>query len=290
MKRLILISALILLSSIVFGQVSKQSFDLMQEVRQFIEAIKESSIKRGKFNVYVMYFHQNKESNAKCVTLGYIINSYDYQYVIPKYYFKVDTEFVYVRWSDDFTLEDIRKYVDAKEINTDIDIESIQKLFPGDYGGITGASPGQIICWDNGSYDKTFYENSDEIPFEYSIYENFPEGAVVSLVYDGTGELTLSEAEMMKARQDLRYAAFCQCLSDGLPEIAKTINNDYDVFSNEETRPKHNSDAMAKVRAYTDNYVHKQVQGKKHVVRECLEFYQSKELDSLVLSLDKEVN
>jgi hypothetical protein len=48
-------------------------------------------------------------------------------------------------------------------------------------GSVLGTTPGYVCCFANGNILKTYYENSDEIPYDKAIFKYTPNGQLIEL-------------------------------------------------------------------------------------------------------------
>lgn len=163
---------------------SHKKFDLFkEELNFFIDTIKPNSIGRGKYLVFVANIHySNSSKNHFCFTLGYILNSFELEYVSANYVYYFKDEIVLI--STDRKINNF--FIDPcfKKIEEEDSIKIRKKLFPEEDGGITAITRGYIYCQEADTISKTFYQNSDEIPLEKSIYKYFPSGGTIEQIED----------------------------------------------------------------------------------------------------------
>jgi hypothetical protein len=182
---------LTLISFLTFPQEKRymlQPDNLKAEINWFIDTVKENSIGNDIYNVYVLYLYQDDEEKL-CFTLGYIDNYSFYQFVAPEYFFMISDEYIIVRIDKNVQNSKLNFYHSLPELTSIKDTSSLQisqKLFPEEVGFITGITEGMIVCYsDSGNYERIFYQNSDEIPPDKSIYVEFPRGGSIELIKDG---------------------------------------------------------------------------------------------------------
>jgi hypothetical protein len=157
----------------------------LKEIKWFIGKFKsETNNFIDQFVVYVISVNKN-DSNQKgfCFTLGYIMNSYEYNTVQKDYYFNLDKEIVLVGLSKEVNKEDLQEF-DLQELDKISRIKIAQKLYPQVIGGYTYQPSGMIYCKDGEEIESTYYENADEIPYIKSIHTSFPEGTI-ELIKEG---------------------------------------------------------------------------------------------------------
>ncbi|MCC7333045.1 MAG: hypothetical protein IT232_10615 [Flavobacteriales bacterium] len=154
----------------------------LKEIKWFID--KQDSIDdfygstSNQFIVYVISVYKN-DSNQKgyCFTLGYIMNSYEYNTVQKDFYFNIGEEIILVGLSEEVNKEDLLHF-DLQELDKTSRIKIAQKLYPQAIGGFTYQASGMIYCKDGEKIESTYYENADQIPFNKSIHTTFPEGNI----------------------------------------------------------------------------------------------------------------
>ncbi len=148
--------------------------DFNDELTDFIKMTKPDSTKYS-FNyfVYVANFY-----SKNCFTLGYILNTVNYSYVEPNYVHYFKDEVVVIRIDSV-----LGKKLGFKKINKTEKEKIIHKLFPSESGGFSYRGKGLTYCKsNNGRIDEKIYNNSDEIPFEKSIYRKFPTNPVIKKI------------------------------------------------------------------------------------------------------------
>lgn len=156
---------------------------LEKEIKWYIDTInKRGNEYTNQFVVYVLHAYKaDKGQNGTCFTLGYIMNSYDYRYILPRYFFTLDNEYILVRLSDGLNA-DCLTGINLQELNKNNQVKIVQKLYPSALGDFTYHPPGITFCWDGENSNRTFYENADEIPMEKSIWGDFPQGGQMDLI------------------------------------------------------------------------------------------------------------
>jgi hypothetical protein len=184
MKKIIYFLLICINSLFLFGQTSdriNRASEFNSELSSFIFDTKPTPDK-NKYNylVYVAYLYKNSNSNY-CFTLGYILNSADYNYVTPNYIYSFKGEMVLVR-TNESEYSNLIKELGFKKIDKEEENKIIHKLYPSESGGFTYRSEGLVYCNSKGSAKKTFFENSDAIPLKESIYSHFPSGGTIELI------------------------------------------------------------------------------------------------------------
>jgi hypothetical protein len=176
-----IISILFFISVFTYGQ-NNSNWDnaevFKEELQLFADSI-QASLKKttSSYLVFVGRFYGNSKKSF-CFTLGYILNSVDLNFVAPNYvyYFK-DQPVVISIDSINKVPPLLRK--ELKEFNLTERKKVSLKLFPSEDGGFTYRSTGLTFCQQKGNVERKWYTNSDEIPFEKSIYKRFPMGGTI---------------------------------------------------------------------------------------------------------------
>lgn len=181
MKKIILGFA-ICFKTLLFSQDTSSFIadEFNKELISFINVTKPDSSKNSfKYFVYVASFYSDTISkNSNCFTLGYILNSGEVSFISPDYVYYFNNEIVIVR-IDYLIYKELIKELGFRKIDTEEGNKIIHKLFSSEDGGFTYRSKGLTYCKTNGDIEKNFYNNSDEIPFDRSIYKSFPTGGVI---------------------------------------------------------------------------------------------------------------
>ncbi len=159
---------------------------------EFILLRKKENSKASRFNIYILNIYINDTSSHDiCFSLGYIRNSYEYQYVNPQYYLIREGEYILVK-IDENELGNDFKPLKLKPIRTiserisTFDLATIiQKLYPGDMGGITGITKAIRYCREGNNISKKNFENSDMLPLKQSIYDSFPADIQIEMIREG---------------------------------------------------------------------------------------------------------
>jgi hypothetical protein len=98
------------------------------------------------------------------------MNDDSYEHVKPTYYFKVDSNYILARFCKGFDFKIFNKF-SLKKIDTFDEEKIIKKLCPTSYyAGITGTTEAVLYCKYNNNLKKEFFNNSDQLPVEGSIY------------------------------------------------------------------------------------------------------------------------
>jgi len=158
---------------------SKSQIDfkkIKKEIEWFINKVKPESVGQGRYNVYVAKIYE--EEDRYCVTMGIIQDSLFVSYSIGfKYFIRVNGDLVLLDYSDEFKSkyefepEGVQSLTDVKIIQ-----ESIYKE-----GAIIGTTPGYVCCYEGGNIRKMYYDNSDQIPYDKSIFKYTPKGELIEL-------------------------------------------------------------------------------------------------------------
>ena len=165
-----------------YSQKSHNERVFFDELNNFVDSAKENSIKRGAYNVYVASFHNQNVENNYCFTFGYIVNFYDMESISVDYYKIIDGEILLIDFND-ASEEFIRKWK-FNRIDDSFNSLVLEKLTP-EGVFITGISQGLVICFNDSSFEKYYFENADLIPNNQSIWKSFPEGGIFELIQEG---------------------------------------------------------------------------------------------------------
>lgn len=144
---------------------------IQTEIEWFIEKVKPESYMQGKHNVYIVKMYEEDNDEEYCFTMGYIDNPLLFKYIKEfKYYTHLKEDLIILDYTNGFKQRYLLKNADSIKLITDnqiikdkIDMEMIA----------IGTWPGYVCCYEKGNIKKMFYENSDEIPYERSIF-NIP--------------------------------------------------------------------------------------------------------------------
>ena len=159
--------------------------NIKKEIEWFIDKVKDESYKQGRHNVYVVRFSEGYNESEYCVTMGYIENGSEFRLIKEsKYYLLIKEDLILLDYSNNFKERYLLKNADSikllrnKQIITnrlDMEIEAL------------GTWPGYVCCYETetGKIIKVFYENSDEIPYDKSIY-NFTPASGTTIEIDST--------------------------------------------------------------------------------------------------------
>lgn len=150
---------------------NKKLEEFNNELSLFSNSIKTQSIGKGKYNVFVACFYSSKTSTKDfCFTLGYILNEYELNYISPNYVYYLNNDIVLIK-IDKKTKRTFFKNANMRKIEAADSLIIIKKLYPQADGGITYTSKGLTYCNKNEKKERTIFENSDEIPFDKSIFK-----------------------------------------------------------------------------------------------------------------------
>jgi hypothetical protein len=173
---------LLSLNSVAQSITDSSVYRSIEEVKSFIKKVnddhKQYNSTHNEFIEYVLYVYKSDDQKGICYTLGYIMNSDDYRYILPKYFFKVDNEIVLVRLSKNIAIDSL-KGIKLEKLDRYNQIKIVQKLYPSSLGGFTYQPPGMTFCISEGNVERKYYQNADEIPLEKSIYATFPTGGKI---------------------------------------------------------------------------------------------------------------
>ena len=204
MRKLILI--IIVLQSFLFKNVqaiegihSNKSKIFLNELNLFVHYYDSvSAIYSGDGRKYIVFvaniYYSDTINKNFCFTLGYILNSNEYNNIKAQYYMDFGSDLVLIKFGNGFKREDLKE-LDLKVIRTKTEFASVEKqveiirrLFPSELDGFTYTSYG-LTYWNDGKQNKKiFYDNSDEIPRQISIWGQVPSGYVVKLLREGNSK------------------------------------------------------------------------------------------------------
>jgi hypothetical protein len=103
-----------------------------------------------------------------CVTIGYVDNGFLFQHTKEcKYFLRIKKELIILDYTTDFNEKYLLKNADKIELLLDKQIITSKLDMTLD---AIGTWPGYVCCYELGKIKKVFYENSDEIPRDKSIY------------------------------------------------------------------------------------------------------------------------
>lgn len=147
----------------------------VKEVDSFINATKSGSVFEGRYNLYVVNFFSkdtSDTSNNLCFSISYIRNSNDYGHISKSHYFELNSNETILLNVTDKQQELQLHSLGLKEISSQQNLPFLAKLLPKDEGTIVGIVEGEVCCISEDGFKKRFYENSDEIPYDYFIYNS----------------------------------------------------------------------------------------------------------------------
>ncbi len=150
--------------------------EIKKEIEWFINKVKPESVGQGKYNVYVAKIYE--EEGHHCITIGIIQDSLFVSYTSGfKYFIRVDEDLVLLDYSDEFKN---KHEFEWGEIHPLTNVNIIQKKIYSE-GVIIGTTPGYVCCYEEGNIRKMYYENSDQIPYDKSIFKYTPNGKLIEL-------------------------------------------------------------------------------------------------------------
>lgn len=150
--------------------------EIKKEIEWFINKVKPESVGQGRYNVYVAKIYE--EEGRYCVTMGIIQDSLFVSYSIGfKHFIKVNGDLVLLDYMNKLK----NKYeFEQEEVQSLTDVKIIQEIIYKE-GVIIGTTPGYVCCYEEGNIRKMYYENSDQIPFDKSIFKYTPKGELIEL-------------------------------------------------------------------------------------------------------------
>jgi hypothetical protein len=183
MKKIIFITFFIFCHKLLLSQnndaININEFN--KELLSFINVTKPDSSKYSyNYFVYVANFYSDS-INGRCFTLGYILNSAEYNYINPNYVYYFHDEIVLIRVKE-LENEELMTKTNFNKIDKEKAFTVKAKLYPSEDGGFTYISKGLIYRKIKDKVETKLYDNSDEIPSEKSIFSNFPSGGVLRLI------------------------------------------------------------------------------------------------------------
>jgi len=190
LMRFILI-ILMLISFNVKGQKIRTSKNMEQEIEigtlegevsDFIDKVNNKYYKISKNFVFVIRVLEESK-DCRNYTIGIIFNKPDYEKVKPEYIALDSNNLIIVSFSPKIRDKTIPDY-ELVKIDCMKENQIMEKLLrDGVY--ITGFFYGLEYEKCGEELGKTFYENSDMIPQERSIYQSFPTGVTIELIKEG---------------------------------------------------------------------------------------------------------
>ena len=142
------------------------------EVKWFIEKAKEESFDQGRYNVYAVKIYQGDYSDQYCVTIGYFEDSLLISHTEGfKYYMHIEEDLILLDYSNDF--KNKYEFQNASEIQLLTDRQIITSKINKEEVSI-GTFAGYVCCYEEGIIQKIYYEDSDEIPYDKSIFKFSP--------------------------------------------------------------------------------------------------------------------
>lgn len=104
--------------------------------------------------------------------MGIIVNESDLIFADTEYYTIIDKEKLLVTLSPDVRIDEIPE-MEIFELNSEEKTIIKNKLLPEKDGYIMGVYPGIVFYRCGEEFGKVYFENSDLIPTEISIYKDF---------------------------------------------------------------------------------------------------------------------
>lgn len=158
--------------------------DFSSELNKFIDKANKEYHDISEYLVFVVYVYQ-ADSNCNAYTIGLIIHDFEFKSVSRSQYQIIDSNsVVLVSFAPDIQEKDIPG-VNLVKITPEKKEEIKNRLLPTDKGFILGTTSG-LVYKECGDYsEKVFYENSDLIPLEQSIFRSFPMGIKIEMIKEG---------------------------------------------------------------------------------------------------------
>lgn len=165
------------------------SVNLIAEIINYIQLDKKrDSEHHNQFKIYVLDISKEDSlQSGYSITIGYIMNSSKYKYVKTKYFFELNKDIILVNLIQGITCECLNQ-VNLQKINVQNEYKLVQKLYPNDYGIISGENSGLIANFNKNciKISSTYYDNMNSMPFERSIYSKFPQiNGKIELIKEG---------------------------------------------------------------------------------------------------------
>jgi len=153
-----------------FGQIPIEK--IKTEVDWFINKVKAESIFEGKHNVYVVKVFDSQSS----FTTGIIQDSLSLELVGKShYFFRLRDELVLIQCSNNLSCYDgdlsVSPLVDLKLVIEKINLDGV----------VFGTSSGYVCTYAGDTITKTYFDDSDLIPSDKSIYNYQPSGTLIEL-------------------------------------------------------------------------------------------------------------
>ena len=157
--------------------------DFTIELNKFIDKVNKEYYKINEYFVFVVYVYKS-DSNCNAYTIGFIFNEKDLKRVVPQYQIIDSNSVVLVSFAPDIHKDSIPG-INLVKINPEEKEQIRNRLLKEDEGYITGVfyGLGYKKCGDN--LEKIFYDNSDLIPREQSIFQSFPFGGKIEMIKEG---------------------------------------------------------------------------------------------------------
>lgn len=151
------------------------------ELLHFIDSVKSDLGELYKYSVFVAYIFPSNLDKQKgmCFTLGYILNGFEVKNVSPDFVYYYGGEIVVIRIAEEIKGKFNKT---LHKISLEDSLKIVQKLYPTSKKGIsaiTYEARALVSCEEGNKVRKVFYDNSNVVPREKSIYKNFPTGGVI---------------------------------------------------------------------------------------------------------------
>jgi len=179
--KLVILFALLINSLSVYAQDTCKTDNALifkKEVLSIIDSVRKNSYDNDReFEIFVArFYHLDKDRKDFSFTLGYIVNSNEFNLMKANYYVAIGKETLIIRLADTSFLKELRKIgvkkFDAFDHTREVQI--VQKMFPKDLGLIS-YEPFGVTCYSRMcKFKKTFFQSSEDIPREISIYDEYP--------------------------------------------------------------------------------------------------------------------
>lgn len=193
MKRIILILCFLITTS-AFGKLIEQKTEnmeknksefpiLYQHIKDFIEKTKSE---RSRISKYFVYYLRVTKAEPDCITyvLGIIVNKSDLELVDSDFYTTIDEDKLLVSFGNNVIVKEIPG-MDILELGPDQKKVIEGKLLGEEDGFIMGVYPGIVFLNCGEALRKKYYENSELIPSEKTIYKDFTKGIEMRRMKEG---------------------------------------------------------------------------------------------------------
>jgi hypothetical protein len=153
-----------------------------KELLSIIDSVrKQSHDQNMEYEIFVArFYHLDKDKNDFSFTLGYIVNSNEFNLMDANYFLEIGKEVLIVRLSDSVFIKELSK-IGVKKFDPfdhTEEIKIVQRLFPKDLGLIS-YDPFGLTFYSRGcNVKKTYHQSSSDISREVSIYDLYPTGEI----------------------------------------------------------------------------------------------------------------